>query len=184
MSADSAMAIDTGALPIELRLALDLVAWRAGKMTGRIPAHIIGDPRLGNAFRWYGVTDDGAPELVSLGASSDELRDELATVRVDRVLTVAAGPLGPVVSPLRRAPLALPRDTMALWRELGYRRVWQCGIHGIGSLVWATADRLARALERPALADRCRIAMLRSLATSSLGCSLAMVMVSEYRRAA
>jgi hypothetical protein len=58
------------------------------------------------------------------------------------------------------------------------------GIRGLGSIGWAAGERILERLNRSDLADRCRVAMLRTLATSRVPGSPAMIEIHEYRRVA
>lgn len=177
-----------GRLPIELRAALDLVVLRVGDPDGAPRGVASGAPRLVEELRRYGwIEANPGTELfprVVLGASPAESRTLLDTERPHRVIALQAGPIASLLAPLRRGggdvTPGLPRSA---WRALGYAPAWEVGVFGPASLLWAAAERLLRRAGRPDLADRCRLGMLRMLATSGPGRGLAMVSVRAYQKA-
>ena len=84
-----------------------------------------------------------------------------------------------------RASVDLPEGLPpTAWRGLGYQRSWSVGLFGVGAVAWAIAERVLRRVGRPDLADRCRLGMLRSLKTSSIGRLVAVSHVRAYHRVA
>ena len=175
-------------VPLSIRVALDLVvagiARDADRPDGPAPARTIGVPWLIAEFERYGtaaVTD----ALIALGASPEEARAAIVAHRPARVWTVAAGPLGALLRPLRAAPVPLLPDlSPAAWRELGYVAATADGVEGPGAVLWAIAERAWTAGRRPDLADRCRIGLIRSMVATGGHRSLATVAVRAYRERA
>ena len=163
-------------LAIALRAALDLVVAELG--TAR-STRGLGRPELVAEFAAYGPTSDAADRLACLGASPATLRREVEVMAPAVVVVVADGPLARLRPRLagRLADLA-PAD----WVALGYRRERTWGLQGVGSCSFAVAERIARLANRPDLADRFRIAMLRTLVASPVGRRCALIGVREYRR--
>ncbi len=169
-------------LPVELQAALDLVVQHAAaNQPGAGPA--VGDPALLAVLQAYGWTNNRSPApLIALLPHPDALRVALAQAP-DHVLIVMPGPIALVLSPFRRAATRFPAGLSDKeWRSRGYKRTWRAGIQGPGCLWWLAAGRLADAVGRPDLADRCRVGMLRSLVTSPLGRRLAAVGIDEWQR--
>lgn len=172
-------------LPIDLRAALDLIALRGGGLHGSIQARVIGVPWLVAELGGYAPVADDPSQLIALGAGARHLREVISTTPPERVLTLVEGPLGGLVRPARVGAADLPGDLSAeTWQGLGYVKVMSRGIQGIGSIGWAASERILKRLNRPDLADRCRAAMLRSLATSRIPRSPATIEIHEYRRVA
>jgi hypothetical protein len=170
-------------LPLHLRAAIDLVAQRSAGQDHRLPARAIGHPRLVAELRTYAPADERDRSLVALGADQRDLRAAVETDAPGRVVTLASGPLERALRRLRAVPFDLPSDlSPAAWRALGYAPATAAGVQGLGWLVWATAERVARRFGRPDLADRCRIAALRTLVTNGVVPRLAAVHVRTYER--
>lgn len=170
-------------MPLDVRTALGLLAQMAGAETGRIEARVIGSPVLVDALAGYGAVTGAPWTIVALGADPDEVRGEIVRSSPSRVLTLVAGTLAAPLAPLRVAPIYLPADLPeATWRALGYRRVASIGVQGAGSLVWSIGERLMRAVNRPDLADRCRIAALSTLTACRLVPNLSTAIIRDYRR--
>ena len=170
-------------LPLQLRVAIDLVVWWSEPDGHRLPERVVGQPRLVAELGRYLTADGSAPGLVSLGAAPDEVRAVLEADRPRRVVILAAGPLQRPLRRLRNAPFDVPPDLPpSLWRALGYAPSSVAGVQGIGWLAWGLGERLAHRLGRPELADRCRIAMLRSMVTSRAGGRLVTLHVKTYER--
>ena len=170
-------------LPISLRTALDLTITHGGGQSGTLRARIIGRAGLIAALAAYAtiVEDDGA--LIALDAPPEQLRAVVGATSPSRVLTITAGALARPLRPLVAAGAAtMPDLDGETWRALGYQPVGKRGVQGAGALAWAVAERVLRRVARPDLADRCRIAMLRTLVTTRLAANLATVVVSVYRR--
>lgn len=176
--------LQTPTLGIEVRAALDLIAiWtHAWDLQA---ARLVGRSDLIEAFRRYLLLpeDSHAPLVIALGASPSALREIVTTAAPTHVTVLAATPTARLVRRLRTAPISLDGDLPAsIWRALGYRLEACQGIQGIGSLVWAGGQILAQRLGRVALADRCRIAMLRTqLAGGAMG-RLSTLSIRAYRR--
>jgi glycosyltransferase involved in cell wall biosynthesis len=174
-------------LPLEVRAALDLAAVRSGGLDGAIRGRVIGQPGLAAELARYApVIDEPPSRVISLGFDSAELRNVVATTAPHDVVSVVTGPLGRIFQPLRsrtgvQATIAAADLSRTEWRELGYERVGEDSVQGLGSLAWAVGERAARRINRSELADRCRIAMLRCLiAVGPL--ALTTVRVRQYRR--
>lgn len=172
-------------LPIDLRAALNLIAVRGGSLHGSIQARVVGEPRLIAELGGYAPVADDPSQLIVLGADARQLREVISKAPPERILTLVEGPLGGLLRPARVGAAELPVDLPAeTWRGLGYVRVMSRGIQGLGSIGWAAGERVLKRLNRPDLADRCRIAMLGSLATSRVRRSPATIEIHEYRRVA
>jgi hypothetical protein len=173
-------------LPLEVRAALDLVAVHCGALEGAIYGRVVGQPKLSAELgRYAPVCEEGASQVISLGLDSLELRSVVATSAPKEIVTVTAGPLARILQPLRSktestTPIASPDVKNSTWRELGYERIDQHGVQGFGSVGWAAAERAMRRLNRPDLADRCRVAMLRCL-IAARPFALGTVRVRHYR---
>jgi hypothetical protein len=172
-------------LPLELRAAIDLIAAQCGGSSGMIRSRIVGVARLVAELKRYAPADETAASLIALGVTPAELRTTVVTTAPDQVLALVAGPLDRLLDPLRTAGavrIPLPPDLPSrAWRALGYERVTTEGIQGIGSLIWVAGERGLRRAGRPDLADRCRIAGLRTLIAAQPS-SLATVRLRRYRR--
>lgn len=171
-------------LGIEVRAALDLIATWARAWDPR-EVRLIGRADLIEEFRRYlpFPEDPQAPLLIALGASPPALREIVTTTAPTDVTILAAAPLARLIRRLRTDPISLERDLPAsIWRALGYRLAACQGIQGIGSLGWACAQVLAQRLDHLALADRCRIAMLRTLLVCGSTGRLSTLCVRSYRR--
>jgi glycosyltransferase involved in cell wall biosynthesis len=181
----SAAPVFPAQLPIDLRAALDLIALRSGGLYGSIQARVIGEPRLVVELGGYAPVADDPSQLIALGAGAQDLRAVISASRPERVLTLVEGPLGGLLRPARANPATLPVDLpIETWQGLGYVKVMSRGIRGLGSIGWAAGERILERLNRSDLADRCRVAMLRTLATSRVPGSPAMIEIHEYRRVA
>jgi hypothetical protein len=183
----SALQREPVSLPIELRAAIDLAVLASGGYDGVIRGRAVGQTQLvAEMSRYAPFIDAASTRILALGVAQDVLRDEIIRSTPEEVLTIVTGPLSGLVSPLRtncgRKGEALTADlTRPLWRSLGYELRETIGVQGIGSLFWIGGDRFFRRAGRPDLADRCRIAMLRTLvAAQSL--SLATIHLRRYRR--
>jgi hypothetical protein len=172
-----------GSLPIELRAGLDLIVLRSADRGGRPTGDAVGLPRLVEEWRRYGSSGNGAWFLIALGATPDALRTVVVESAPQWVLTLQAGPFSRLLRPIRAASVELPEGlTLTAWRGLGYQRSWSVGFFGVGAVAWAIAERVLRRVGRPDLADRCRLGMLRSLKTSSIGRLVAVSHVRAYNR--
>jgi hypothetical protein len=174
-----------GSLPIELRAALDIIVLRSADRGGRPRGDAVGLPSLVEEWRRYGWSGNGAGLLIALGATPDALRAVVVESAPQRVVTLQAGPLSRLLRPIRTSGLDLPEGLPpAAWRGLGYQRNWSVGLFGVGAVAWAIAEHVLRRVGRPDLADRCRLGMLRSLKTSSIGRLVAVSHVWAYSRVA
>jgi hypothetical protein len=136
-------------------------------------------------WRHYGWSGNGTGPLIALGATPDSLRAVVGESAPQWVVTLQAGPFARLLRPIRATSAELPEGlTFTAWRGLGYQRSWSVGLFGVGAVVWAIAERVLRRAGRPDLADRCRLGMLRSLKTSSIGRLLAVSHVRAYHRVA
>jgi hypothetical protein len=170
-------------LPIELRAGLDLIVLRSADREGRPIGDAVGLPRLVEEWRRYGWSGNGDGLLIALGATPDALRTVVVESEPQWVLTLQAGPFSRLLRPIRAASVELPEGlTLTAWRGLGYQRSWFVGLFGVGAVAWAIAERVLRRVGRPDLADRCRLGMLRSLKTSSIGRLAALSHVRAYNR--
>jgi hypothetical protein len=171
-------------LPIALRAALDLTVVRCGGQGGQIRARVIGRRHLTGELARYAPIADDPGVLIALGAGEDDLREAVTATRPGLVLTVVDGPLARRLRGLRAgAEAEMPDLDAATWRSLGYRRARTSGVQGVGALAWAVAERILRRADRPDLADRCKVGMLRTLVTTRLTAALGLVLVRAYRRA-
>ena len=170
-------------LPIELRAGLDLIVLRSADSGGRPTGDAVGLPRLVEEWRRYGWSKNDAGLLIALGATPDALRAVVVESAPQRVVTLQAGPFARLLRPIRATSADLPEGlTLTAWRGLSYQRSWSVGLFGVGAVAWAIAERVLRRVGRPDLADRCRLGMLRSLRTSSIGRLVAVSHVRAYNR--
>jgi hypothetical protein len=170
-------------LPVQIRVAIDLVAAADGGLSGSIRACVVGDSRLVEELARYAPILDSPHRVIALGAAPGELRIVLARERPEYVTTVVEGLLARPVRPLRVNAFDLAADLpLSEWRTLGYERVASSGVEGAGAIGWAAGERLMRRWHRPALADRCRIAMLRTQVVAATSGPLATVLVRAYRQ--
>jgi Glycosyl transferases group 1 len=173
-------------LPVDLLAALDLITVQNGSRSGATLGRVAGQQHLKQELNRYAlVTADDNARLIALGAQPDALQNEIATFRPEQIMTLVAGPLAGPIRRMRVSPIdSAPDLSAATWRSLGYERVSSRAISGIGAIAWAIAGRVMTRLNRPDLADRCRIAMLRTMVASRRLGAPAMVEVREYRRVA
>jgi hypothetical protein len=121
--------------------------------------------------------------LIALGATPDALRTVVVESAPQGVVTLQAGPIARLLRPIRASAVDLPEGlSSTAWRGLGYQPSWSVGLFGVGAVAWAIAERVLRRVGRPDLADRCRLGMLRSLKTSSIGRLVAVNHVCAYNR--
>jgi hypothetical protein len=175
------------ALPMEMRAAIDLAVLFSGGQDGMIRGRAIGQLQLVTELgRYAPLVDVASTQLLALGVAPEDLREEIVRSAPEEVVTIVLGPLAGLVTPLRtdregtsRALTSdLPRSE---WRSLGYQLRDTSGVQGVGSLFWIGGERLCRRAGRPDLADRCRIAMLRTLLTVR-PLSLSTIRLRRYRR--
>ena len=135
------------------------------------------------AWRRYGWSGNGARLLIALGATPDALRAVVVESVPQGVVTLQAGPIARLLRPIRTSAVDLPEGLpLTAWRGLGYQPSWSVGLFGVGAVAWTIAERVLRQVGRPDLADRCRLGMLRSLKTSSIGRLAAVSHVRAYNR--
>jgi len=172
-----------GDLPIELRAGLDVIALQNADAIGRPIGRALGLPRLIEEWRRYGSTGNDREPLVALGFPADALREIVIHSAPQRIVTLQERPCARLLRPIRVSAIDLPLGlSPRAWRRLGYQRSSSVGLFGAGAMAWAIAERALRLLGRPDLADRCRLGMLRSLKTSSIGRFVAVISVRTYRR--
>jgi hypothetical protein len=173
-------------LPFEQRAALDVVARFAGADVGLVRGTILGDPRLARELRRYGH-EASTNRIICLMADSDEVKLIPTHTPAREVITVTLGPFEGAVRPFRvnspaRSAQLTPRKSARLQLE-GFQVSEKRAIQGPGSAAWAIAARIARRIGRPDLADRCRIAMFRTL-VASRPFHLGALVVTRYERPA
>lgn len=171
-------------LGIEVRAGLDLIATWIHAWDPQT-ARLVGRPDLIGELRRYLLPPEAphAPMVIALGASPSALHEVVTTTAPAQITVLAAAPLARLVRRLRTDPISLDRDLPAsIWRALGYQLAACQGIQGIGSLVWAGGQLLTQRLGRVALADRCRIAMLRTLLAGGATARLSTLSIRVYRR--
>lgn len=172
-------------LPLAYRLVLDEIVESLDGATGFIGARVIGDERLSAALADYVEIRDDRDTLIALGTNPGDLETQLVTERPRRVLTLSSGALGGLVDRLRREAIPCPGSlSPETWRRLGYVARRDLGVQGIGWLLWAAAERATSSIGQFAIADRCRIGMLRSSTTLLPTSRVSSVRVREYRRVA
>jgi hypothetical protein len=172
-----------GDLPIELRVGLDLIVLRSTDPGGRPTGRAFGLPCLIAEWRRYGCGGNEREPLIALGVPPDALRAVVVEAKPQWVLTLEARPFARLLRPIRATSIELPEGlAAAAWGSLGYRPTWSVGLFGAGAVAWAITERALRRVGRPDLADRCRLGMLRSLKTSSIGRLVAVSQVRAYRR--
>jgi hypothetical protein len=170
-------------LPLPFRVALDLVVIATGGTTGSIAAQVIGPDWVRRELERYAPIGDDSAVAVVAGAPSDETREAIEGTSPRRVVVVAPGslarllPLGDVGQGLALADL-----DGATWGALGYERTARRGVQGVGFSIWAIAERCCRLVNRPDLADRCRIGMLRTVVTWPYRWVPARLIVTTYRK--
>ena len=172
-------------LPMEIRVGLDIVFQRVCSGGGEMRSRFIGDTNLIEAISQYGNVFDDASHVTALGADAAEIRQTLTELSPSTVVTLSAMKNGDRIRRLRRDPLIIPTNLDSPeWDGFGLHRTGLVGIQGLGSLMFAAGHLLFTRANRPDVADRCRIGMLRTLVTTRPGVRLATIAVSEYRRLA
>ena len=170
-------------LPMEIRVGLDIVFQRVSSDCGAMRSRFIGDANLIEAISRYGNVSDDASHVTALGADAAEFRATLAELSPSTVVTLSAMRNGERIRRLRRDPFIIPNNLEGSeWNGFGLQRTELIGIQGLGSLTFAAGHLLFTRANRPDVADRCRIGMLRTLVTTRPGVRLATIAVSEYRR--
>jgi hypothetical protein len=116
----------------------------------------------GENVRPYAAILWAEPEAGSAGVVAGQLRRlaepgaglwVLATNGLRRFLPAWGAEPRPATSPLS------PRGVLKLLREAGWGVVDRVGFHGLRSIAWGYALRLAESLGRPDWGDRCRLGM-------------------------
>jgi len=186
MRAETAIMHDTtSALPMEIRASLDLLFELLAGERGVMSTSVIGQPSLVTALGRYGTIESDRDRPTFLGVLAREISITLARNQPPRIVVLGSGRLQRVVRPLRRSVAPVPRvPADGWWERQGYRLVRSIKIQGVGSLFWSSCDRLLRRFDRTALADRCRIAMLRTLVAARWSIAPSTLCIHEYRRAA
>ena len=170
-------------LPIEYRVALDQVFLGTGGTSGYINADVMGVEMLRRELSYYAAIRSNDTTLIALGASTKDVTQAINQKPYQRVVTLTSGVLAEILRPIRMTPLVIPRGLQLTdWRSAGFVRSRFLGVQGIGAITWSVAERLAHQIHRPDLADRFRIAMLRSLVASFPVSTLTTLSVSSYRR--
>jgi hypothetical protein len=171
------------ALPIELRASLDLLFELLAGSHGVMRTCTIGDPTLIAALASYGSIEPNQAHPTFLGASTGEIDATIMRLQPAQVTVFGSSAFQRLIQPLRRsvhAVMSLPEERW--WEQRGYRQVKSIGIQGVGSLFWSTGDRILRMLNRPQFADRCRIAMLRTLVSAQRRLVPSTLLIRQYRR--
>ncbi|HEX7103698.1 MAG TPA: hypothetical protein VF201_13720 [Nitrolancea sp.] len=186
MRAEAAVMLDTGAaLPIEMRASLDLLFELLAGERGVIRTSAIGKPSLISALAAYGTIEPSRDHSTFLGASVSEIGLNIGRNQPQQITVLGSGRLQHVIGPLRRSVDLIPRvPAGGWWKHRGYQLIRSIKVQGAGSLFWSSCDRLLRRVDRPQLADRCRIAMLRTLIAARWSTAPATLLIQEFRRAA
>lgn len=178
--------LETGsALPMEMRASLDLLFELIASERGVLRTSAIGKPLLISALAIYGTIEPDRNHATFVGASMNEISLNIGRDQPQRITVLGSGGLQRVIGPLRRGVDLIPRlPDSGWWEHRGYQLVRSIKIQGAGSLFWSSCDRLLRRFDRPHLADRCRVAMLRTLIAARWRTAPATLLIQEYRRAA
>jgi hypothetical protein len=172
-------------VPIDVRAAIDLVAARCTDGGGEIAGMMLGAEHLQVELGLYARRNDADFRIIALDSDPETLAQSLATHDADEVWCVAAGPAHRLMRPLRRSRQAdvthAAGELSDTLRNHGFARSTRVGIQGPGYIFWAVAERVLLRLQRPDLADRCRIAMLRSLITMA-PFHVGAISVTSFRR--
>lgn len=186
MPAEAAVMLETSsALPMEMRASLDLLFELLASEQGVMRTSAIGDQSLISALAMYGTLELDRDHPTYLGASATEIGLNIGRDQPQRVTVLGSGRLQRVIGPLRRRADLIPRTpAIGWWERRGYQLIRSIKVQGLGSLVWSGCDLLLRRFDRPHLADRCRIAMLRTLIAARWRIAPATLLIQEYRRAA
>ena len=175
---------ETTPLPLEVRIGLDVIARTMLVDDGVLRATVIGDPALIESLSNYTTLYPSSDRLITLWAPKKVIADSVAANRPAEILEVTSGPLDSILAPLRSGAPTFIEGTASGspdWHALGYDAATLCGIQGLAAVLWATAERVVRRLGRPDLADRCRVAMLRTI-VSSRPVHLGTIRVRRLRR--
>jgi hypothetical protein len=175
----------SASLPIELVAALDIVAFATIGANGRPSGTVTGPSELRRSFERYSpVAVDG--RLIALSSTIPELRVLASATGADEIVVLCAGPFERLLRPIRaravRGRTIEPNLAANDWRVYGYQARQRWAVLGPGSLGWAMFERLFRRFGNPAVADRCRVAMLRSLVVSRRS-RLGVILVQTYVKA-
>ncbi|HEY8448055.1 MAG TPA: hypothetical protein VIL01_13200 [Thermomicrobiales bacterium] len=170
-------------LPVELRAAIDVVVKLSQAAEGQTAGRVLGQRQLTRALESCVPVTESNSMVIALGAPPDALRSAVASTMPDRIVTMVGSRFDRSLKPFR-APgrVALPTDLpRAEWDAMGYARVAATGVQGLAAILWSMGERVLRRLGRPDLADRCRIAMLRTLVAAHPSLPAA-VRVLHYQR--
>jgi hypothetical protein len=170
------------AVPHDVRAALEHIVSRSLTSPFAIDASVTGDPALAAMLGRYAVVRDSPARLIALNATGGQLREAVTEHLPETVTVLARGGLAGPLAQFRRNRFDLNRDLLVReWRGLGYARLQSAGFHGGGAAALALLERAARRLNRPDLADRCRVVMLRVMSASGAP-TFSTVVVHDYRR--
>jgi hypothetical protein len=173
------------ALPMEMRASLDLLFELLAGEHGVVRTSAFGEPSLISALAAYGTIEPDRDHSTFLGATESEIGLNIERDQPPLVTLLGSGRLQHIIGPLRRSGDAIPRvPANGWWEERGYRLARTIKVQGIGSLVWSSCDRLLRRFDRPHLADRCRIAMLRTLIAARWRAMPGTLLIQDFRRVA
>jgi hypothetical protein len=173
----------SAALPMELRAALDLMCELLAGEGGVLRTSLYGNPTLVSALATYGLIETQRDHSTMLGAAVNEINLTIARDEPRRVVVLGAGRLQRTLRPFRSGVMLIPRlPGNHWWAHRGYQLVRTIKVQGIGSIFWSGIDRLLRRFNRPQVADRCRIAMLRTLVAARSRLIPATLLIQEYRR--
>lgn len=172
-------------LPLELRGALDVIALELTDSSGTILAEVIGPAALVGELSLYAQITPSPDVLILLAAEPGEAAAAIDSTTATEIWTLAAGWLDSILGPLRSRSGSRVTFSKQLaddqWRNRGFERRANIGLQGLGSIAWAFGERICRRIDRPDLADRCRIGMLRTL-IAARPLSLGTIVVTQYRR--
>jgi hypothetical protein len=185
MQADMAALFDArAALPMELRASLDLLYELLAGDRGVMRTSIIGEPSLASALARYGTIKSDSERATILGVSAHQISETIARDQPERIIVLGSGRLAHLTRPLRRNRTLVPRvPGDRWWEDRGYQRMRSIKVQGTGSLFWSACDRVLRRLNQVHLADRCRVAMLRTLVAAHWRFVPSTLCIQQYRRA-
>jgi hypothetical protein len=163
LAPDPQSGIPGAALSADVFAALEWLIERCMNQGLTLRTTLAGDELLIEAISLYGRIEPDDETLIALSASPHTVSSEIARLRPETVYTLARGPLWSALAPIRPGLYPLNSDLpRGRWAEFGYVRTAQQGFLGPDALLLILSERLCRALGRPNLADRCRIAAQRS----------------------
>lgn len=184
MPAETTVTMGAGAaLPMELRVALDLIFEGVAGERGVLRTSLHGAPALVSALATYGLVEPRREHATMLGAPTNEINLTIARDQPRRVAVLGAGRLQRALRPFRHDVTLFPRlPGNGWWEQRGYQLIRTVKVQGLGSIFWSGSDRLLRRFNRPQGADRCRIAMLRTLVAARWRFIPATLCIQEFRR--